>query len=232
MKKYVILTLIVLLAALAVSIIPAKALTKEQICEWSFGGVWNEQDQVCEERSNNWYWSIDPAWVVGMCGEIKDAGTINWEIEIMGGGSWWWWNFVGCSYSALPTGETPVTSGTPVDAYYGNCGINIPNPPLNGTVVLSKERSALPGFVKAACTATYYDFNGTLLPGYGTIATVYINLDSLGYNLFMDEKADIFTYNEADGWRACGATWMELADSDFGRLYCTTTNSTFGLGRK
>ena len=190
----------------------------------AFGGTWVPIDGT----SGKCKFSSDHPWSKSFCPEGYSAQD-SWKFD---GG----WTITkqtcvgfGVKFGSPSSAITDVTAGSPVDAWYGNCGAYISNPPWNGTVKISKGLQRVLPNVKGVCSVDYYDSNGTALTNFRSPGWVYYNLDKTSAKLW--EKGDLAFYVYQNGaWTTCSNTYFVDAGA-WGRLSCYSSNPvSFGIG--
>ncbi len=160
-----------------------------------------------------------------LCGEVKNVPGFNTLINAFG---------ITCPAGAA-TKTTDISAGEPLDFFIGNCGAYLSSPPVDGTATFQKIAKSqapkpAPKFVKNPCQINYMDLQGNSIPGFGTIAYVYFNMDAGIANLYSKGEVDLFVYDGAV-WADCGATLFPDV-GEYGRLACMTNGYIFGIAYK
>jgi hypothetical protein len=215
----------------------------------SAAGGWFEQS--CKYA---WFGIYDAA--SNTCYLYPDQGAVPWfcgvdQVAVMQGGAkqfdawlWYWppvWSVVW--YNCYDPAEVAVSA--PIDAWAGNCGVYIAEPPFKGTVNVIHVNNlwsftfqyplgwwnipdlTAPHFYKNLCAVNIFD-GDELLDSYGAIATVYYTLDSEARLLYDSGLLYMFTF-ENGAWNMCDA--MLVDDGAYGKLACLTTSMYFGIGK-
>ena len=130
---------------------------------------------------------------------------------------------------AFNKAEIDVAFGEPLDAWSGNCGAYISNPPINGKVVVNKFWQSIAPNMKPVCEVHYFDWQGNLLPHFGSPGWLYYNLDILTSKKW--DAGELYFYIQQDGtWQVCSNP-IFVDVGDWGRLACFSGNpNRFGIG--
>jgi hypothetical protein len=226
-KSLLFISMIVMLAAVAAFAFTSPALAyswvpADEECAIE-GGVWvqtGENTGYCEFSPDHTYSQMDCPSGYGYFAFV--------EIDETG---WWWVTNAACKtgYSTTSQTNTDVTSGKPVDAWNGNCGAYISNPPVSGSVTISKVTMPSGPNLQTICKMNYYDFEGTSLANFGSPGWVYYNLNADTANLWNDGKLTMYVYQN-DAWQACRNPLFVDA-GEYGRVACYAENPLyFGIG--
>lgn len=160
-----------------------------------------------------------------LCGEVKNVPGFKSLINEFG---------ITCS-GRPPSKTTDISAGEPLDFFIGNCGAYLSSPPVDGTATFQKIAKSqapkpAPKFVKNPCQINYMDLQGNSIPGFGTIAYVYFNMDAGIANLYSKGEVDLFVY-DGDVWASCSAILYPDV-GEYGRLACMTNGYIFGIAYK
>jgi hypothetical protein len=229
MKKYLPVVLVVALLVLA---LPSSALAgpwDDPVGCKRVGGEWIDEGDgtfTCYFDGSHDFakWSCPQRYDLDYTFEYGDPWGIGWV--------WWFPTDVHCALStSQEASEAAVTSGTPLDAWLGNCGVYISNPPVNGSIMLDKvHTSSLSGpNMKGICSVKYYDFLGTELSSFGSTGWVYYNLDKLTFKLYEEGKLNFYVRPAGMWWQTCDPVMFD--HGEYGRLACFVTDPVqWGIG--
>jgi hypothetical protein len=229
MKKYLSVIFVVALLALA---LPSSALAgpwDDPVGCKAYGGEWTDEGDgtfTCYFDGSHELpkWFCPQRYDMDYTFEYGDPWGIGWV--------GWWATDIYCVLSTnQEASEAAVTSGTPLDAWLGNCGVYISNPPVNGSVMLDKTHtSTLSGpNMKGLCSVSYYDFLGTELSSFGSMGWVYYNLDKFTYKLYEEGKLNFYVRPAGMWWQTCDPVLYD--HGEYGRLACFVTDPVqWGIG--
>jgi hypothetical protein len=132
-------------------------------------------------------------------------------------------------YSKISQTNTDVTYGKPFDAWNGNCGAYISNPPINGIVTISKATMPSGPNRQKICKVNYTDFRGNSMANFGSTGWVYYNLNAETAELWNKDQLKVYTYQN-DAWQSCSNPIFVDA-GEYGCVACYAENPLyFGIG--
>jgi hypothetical protein len=132
-------------------------------------------------------------------------------------------------YSTTSQRKTDVAFGKPVDAWNGNCGAFISNPPVNGSVTVTKVTMPAGPNHQNICKVNYSDFEGNSMAKFGSPGWVYYNLNAETSQLWNNGQLNMYIYQN-DAWQTCSNPLFVDA-GEFGRVACYAENPIyFGIG--